>query len=118
MEQMLRFLPVLISIMQSPAAKQVLDAFGGMAQKEFPTLPPEQAQEAMSTVSRENEVLWIQTALTMLGTATPVDGVYGPGVKSVVSDFQGKNGLSVDGWAGKETQKKMRDMLLAMKGAK
>lgn len=113
MEQMLKFLPVLMTMLQSPVARQVLDAFGSMAQKEFPALPPEQAQEAMGTVSRENEVLWIQTALTLLGTKTAIDGNYGSGVKAAVSDFQTKNGLEVDGWAGEETQKKLRDMLLA-----
>lgn len=117
MEQMIRFLPVLLAMLESPVTKQVLDAFGNMSKKEFPALPAEQAQEAMVTVSRENEVLWIQTALHMLGTDVKVDGNYGSATKTAVSSFQKENGLEVDGWAGKETQKKLRDMLLS-KGVK
>lgn len=112
MEQMLKFLPVLMAMLDNPVVKQVLEQFGKMAKSEFPALPVEQAQEAMGTVSRENEVLWIQTALVLLGTSVTIDGNYGADTKSAVSSFQAKNGLGVDGWAGKVTQQKLRDMLL------
>ena len=45
---------------------------------------------------------WVQTALNVLHIATPpldVDGEYGPLTTDAVKNFQGANGMVVDGWA-------------------
>ena len=41
----------------------------------------------------------------------PIDGVYGTLTANAVSDFQHKNGLSVDGQCGKYTKLKLWDVL-------
>lgn len=46
----------------------------------------------------------IQIALVSLGYVMPVDGRYGPLTQAAVLDYQTRNGLSVDGIAGRQTQ--------------
>lgn len=45
----------------------------------------------------------LQTDLTKLGYKLTIDEIYGPATEKAVEDFQGKNGLSVDGIAGPKT---------------
>jgi peptidoglycan hydrolase-like protein with peptidoglycan-binding domain len=46
----------------------------------------------------------LQIALANIGYVFPVDGRYGPLTESSVVDFQERNGLVVDGVAGRQTQ--------------
>jgi len=48
-------------------------------------------------------VLSLQKALSSLGYTLSPDGVYGNATKSAVAAFQADNGLSPDGWVGKNT---------------
>ena len=58
--------------------------------------------------SRGEEVRTIQTKLKRWGYYSgTVDGLYGSGTLAAVKKFQKKNGLKVDGIAGKETLKAM-----------
>lgn len=58
--------------------------------------------------SRGDEVKQIQTKLKNWGYYKgSVDGIYGSGTLSAVKSFQRKNGLSVDGIAGKKTLEAM-----------
>jgi murein L,D-transpeptidase YcbB/YkuD len=51
-----------------------------------------------------SRVTALQIALVNLGYVFPVDGRYGPLTESAVVDFQERNGLIVDGVAGRQTQ--------------
>ncbi len=51
-----------------------------------------------------SRVAALQIALVNLGYVLPVDGRYGPLTESAVVDFQERNGLVVDGVAGRQTQ--------------
>lgn len=58
--------------------------------------------------SRGDEVIQIQTKLKNWGYYNgSVDGVYGSGTLAAVKSFQKKNGLTVDGIAGKKTLQAM-----------
>ena len=58
--------------------------------------------------SRGDEVIQIQTKLKNWGYYNGrVDGVYGSGTLAAVKSFQKKNGLTVDGIAGKKTLEAM-----------
>lgn len=49
-------------------------------------------------------VEWLQDSLNMLtGAGLVVDGDYGPMTKRAIEEYQGDEGLTVDGWAGPET---------------
>jgi murein L,D-transpeptidase YcbB/YkuD len=66
---------------------------------------------AASTMFDPSTVKWVQTALNVLHIATPpldVDGEYGPLTTDAVKNFQGANGMVVDGWAGDKTQEKLQ----------
>jgi hypothetical protein len=51
-----------------------------------------------------SRVAALQIALVNVGYVLPVDGRYGPLTESAVVDFQERNGLVVDGVAGRQTQ--------------
>jgi peptidoglycan hydrolase-like protein with peptidoglycan-binding domain len=51
-----------------------------------------------------SRVAALQIALVNLGYVLPIDGRYGPLTESAVVDFQERNGLIVDGIAGRQTQ--------------
>jgi hypothetical protein len=51
-----------------------------------------------------SRVAALQVALVNLGYVLPVDGRYGPLTESAVVDFQERNGLVIDGVAGRQTQ--------------
>ena len=46
----------------------------------------------------------VQAQLNKLGYRLTIDGKYGPATSRAVSDFQGENGLVIDGIAGPATQ--------------
>jgi N-acetylmuramoyl-L-alanine amidase len=49
-------------------------------------------------------IVHLQSQLKWLGYPMDPDGYYGDHTKAIVCEFQHKNGLSVDGWAGKKTE--------------
>lgn len=60
---------------------------------------------------QEKDVRWLQTALSKaLNLALKVDGVYGEGTRSAVTQFQESNGLQVDGVAGPITRAKLAEL--------
>lgn len=95
-----------IKIIQSQGA-DVLDIVTQVGAQLFPNLPA--AEQAQAGVVRFDPTLTtrIQTRLNELGAKLDVDGHYGNLTKAAVKDFQSKNGLSADGWAGPLTQAKL-----------
>ena len=62
-------------------------------------------EPALHTGSQGEKVWKLQEMLQELGYYTDtVDGQFGPGTRDAVIDFQKKNGLDADGYAGEETQ--------------
>lgn len=57
--------------------------------------------------SQGEEVKKLQNALNSSGYTLDVDGIYGGKTQAAVRDYQSKNGLSVDGIAGAQTQGKL-----------
>ena len=55
---------------------------------------------------------FLQKDFNLLGYKLDVDNSFGPAVLAVVKDFQRKNGLAVDGYAGPLTQAKMAELLV------
>src|SRR5512139_2463422 len=54
---------------------------------------------------------WVQAALkAMDGAKLDVDGKYGPATRAAVEKFQRSQGLTVDAWAGVNTNDALRDM--------
>lgn len=66
-----------------------------------------QAPAYPGTVLREGSkgpgVQTMQQRLSDLGYAVAVDGNFGPGTRGAIVDFQGKNGLTADGFVGPDT---------------
>ena len=59
-----------------------------------------------------NDVKWLQNALnTVMGADLEVDGQYGSGTKTAVTNFQKKTGLSADGIFGTNSRNKMKTLL-------
>lgn len=54
-----------------------------------------------------NAVRTLQTKLNRLGYNLAVDGDFGTNTENAVKDFQSKNGLTVDGYAGNQTLSKL-----------
>lgn len=54
---------------------------------------------------------WLQKALKTLGYEIDLDNSYGPATRQAVQDFQKKEGLEVDGFAGLATHMKILDLL-------
>jgi murein L,D-transpeptidase YcbB/YkuD len=52
----------------------------------------------------EFNMTWLQTSLNKLdNSGLEIDGEYGPATKDAIANFQSKNGLVADGWAGVQT---------------
>ncbi len=81
--------------------------------KVWPEIRPEAVAlvaEALPEVAREwgkphimpvaGDVEWVQETLNKLGADIKVDGNYGRATRRAVKEFQQKQGLAVDGWAG------------------
>ena len=56
-------------------------------------------------------VMWLQACLNQLGYPCDVDGDFGSGTESVLTQFQGDYGLSVDGVAGPQVRNKLLELL-------
>ena len=88
---------------EESAAAETLPAEDGIS----PAARPEKIILLKSGSSGE-EVRMLQARLRELGyLAEEPDGIYGPATKEAVRAFQKRNGLSVDGAAGKQTQGRM-----------
>ena len=95
--------------------EEVLKFFTEVAQVLFPNLKPDQQAAAGVLMADTQAVKEVQSGLNTLENAgLTVDGAYGPLTKAAVTAFQTKHGLTVDGWAGKETNGKIQ-MELARK---
>jgi hypothetical protein len=58
------------------------------------------------------DVMWLQAALNRIGDyKLDIDGIFGPATDSAVRDYQSKNGLTVDGYAGQMTRQSIIDAL-------
>ena len=59
-----------------------------------------------------SDVKWLQSNLNnLMGTTLEVDGQYGSGTKTAVTNFQKKTGLSADGIFGTDSRNKMKTLL-------
>jgi peptidoglycan hydrolase-like protein with peptidoglycan-binding domain len=57
------------------------------------------------TPTEEHSITWLQNSLNTLTNANlPVDGKYGQATTDAIKKFQQEHGLTVDGWAGVQTQ--------------
>ena len=56
-----------------------------------------------------SDVMWVQAVLYRLGYTITIDGSYGPGTASVVTQFQGDHGLDQDGSCGPLTRAKLKE---------
>ena len=66
----------------------------------------------MNSGSTGDDVKWLQNALnTVMGADLDVDGQYGSGTKTAVTNFQKKTGLSADGIFGTDSRNKMKTLL-------
>lgn len=65
----------------------------------------------LKPIAKNNHVKWLQQALKDLGYIITVDGSYGPATAKVVKEFQKKNKMSVDGYAGLATHNKLIEYL-------
>ena len=62
--------------------------------------------------TQQYDVAWLQQSLNALtGAGLEIDGVLGPITKRAIEDFQRRNGLTVDGWAGALTEAKILELL-------
>lgn len=57
----------------------------------------------LKSITKNEHAKWLQQALKKLGYNISIDGLYGPATAKVVKEFQKKNKLSVDGYAGLNT---------------
>ena len=66
----------------------------------------------LNSGSTGDDVKWLQNALnTVMGADLDVDGQYGSGTKTAVTNFQKKTGLSADGIFGTDSRNKMKTLL-------
>lgn len=72
---------------------------------------PQPSKSYMGPGDRGNNVKTLQADLNKLGAKIAVDGSYGPATRKAVVDFQTKYKLKIDGYAGKETQSKIKELL-------
>lgn len=54
------------------------------------------------------EVRWIQTRLVQAGYRIAVDGLFGPGTRAALMDYQLRHGLAIDGVCGPKTIQSMQ----------
>ena len=74
----------------------------------FSTVTPPESFRLLQSGSKGDDVTALQLRLRELGyDPGEADGVYGSATKEAVKAFQKRNSLSVDGKAGKQTQRKL-----------
>ena len=85
--------------------KQLAKWFNFYSRGQYPVVDPHAGMTKMgSKGARPRE---IQSLLVRTGETLKVDGDFGPSTRKAVSDFQTKNGLTVDGVVGPETMGKL-----------
>lgn len=67
-------------------------------------------KNALKQGSSSGSVKWLQLMLNYAGYKLTTDGSYGPATKLAVKDFQRKTDLTVDGIAGTQTIKKIKEV--------
>jgi|SRR6266576_1443204 len=110
----LQFLPQLLA---SPAVQQQLPALitvllHQVGTTAFPGIDPAKAPAAAVTLFDTNSIMWVQAYLNSKGESLILDGVLKDADKLAIRKFQTVNGLTVDGWPGKDTQSSMRNSLV------
>lgn len=105
----LKLLPMLITLLNEPALRDLLRQAG---QAGFPEVPRQQAPDAAVALLDRGGTKWLQTGLNLCGYKLDVDGIYGPATRSAVSMFQETHKLVVDGWAGDATTAAIQAELL------
>src|SRR5262245_51407833 len=84
-----------------------------LREKLFPQVARDKIGNALASSLDANGTKWVQAALNMIeGSMLDVDGKYGPATRAVVEQFQRSHGLTVDGWAGLNTNDALRAELL------
>jgi peptidoglycan hydrolase-like protein with peptidoglycan-binding domain len=83
---------------------QVLELITQAGATLFPNLSGDKQIAAGALRFDHETTLRIQKQLNKLGAKLEADGYYGNATKAAVTEFQKANGLTVDGWAGKNTQ--------------
>ena len=87
-----------------------------LREKLFPQVAEDKVGDALASSLDVNGTKWVQAALNVIdGAKLDVDGKYGPATRAAVENFQRSHGLTVDGWAGVNTNDALRAELL--KGA-
>jgi peptidoglycan hydrolase-like protein with peptidoglycan-binding domain len=84
-----------------------------LREKLFPQVAEDKVSDALASSLDANGTKWVQAALNMIdGAKLDVDGKYGPVTRAAVENFQRSHGLTVDGWAGVNTNNALRAELL------
>jgi peptidoglycan hydrolase-like protein with peptidoglycan-binding domain len=105
-----RELETLIPQVQSAISEslRIMDEVNSLLRKVAPEVMsalPQQVQPVL-------DVKWLQTSLnTLMNAGLVVDGVYGQLTGEAVKKFQQMHGLTVDGWAGVQTEAKLLELL-------
>ncbi len=109
-------IPQLLALMNNPTVVALLpllqQILAQLGTQSFPGVDPAKAGQAGATLFDSEHIKWVQTALTVLGQPTAIDGVLGEGAKDAVKTFQSANGLVSDGWPGPKTNEALRAALL------
>src|SRR5262245_22996985 len=100
------FLPMVLKMLLQTAGPDIEKA---LREKLFPQVAEDKVGDALASSLDANGTKWVQTALNMIDRAElNVDGKYGPATRAAVEKFQRSHGLTVDGWAGVNTNDALR----------
>jgi peptidoglycan hydrolase-like protein with peptidoglycan-binding domain len=103
------FLPMVLKMLLQTAGS---DGEKLLREKLFPQVPEDKVGDALATSLDPNGTKWVQAALNVIEGAKLADGKYGPVTRAAVEKFQRSHGLTVDGWAGVNTNDALRAELL------
>ena len=104
------FLPVVLKMLLQAAGPDVEKL---LREKLFPQVAEDKVGDALATSLDANGTKWVQAALNVIeGAKLTVDGKYGPVTRAAVEKFQRSHGLTVDGWAGVNTNDALRAEML------
>jgi murein L,D-transpeptidase YcbB/YkuD len=107
------FLPMVLKMLLQTAGPEVEKL---LRERLCPQVPEDKVGDALASSLDVNGTKWVQAALNIIdGAKLDVDGKYGPATRAAVEKFQRSHGLTVDGWAGANTNDALRAELL--KGA-
>ena len=80
-----------------------------LREKLFPHVAEDRVGDALASSLDANGTKWVQASLNLIdGAKLDVDGKYGPATRAAVEKFQRSHGLTVDGWAGVNTNDALR----------